>query len=101
MMVPLVSVSSISNSIVASVKKIRLLGRYSAGDRATPCRAPAAGTGANFDSVHPRDNAGPPRVFLAPSGAGSANRAVGYSKIAQEPFLHPREDLPRVAGLHG
>ncbi|OMG74260.1 hypothetical protein BW685_07080 [Burkholderia ubonensis] len=33
-------------------RKLLLLGRYSAGDRATPCRAPAAGTGANFDSVH-------------------------------------------------
>ncbi|PRF09484.1 hypothetical protein C6T59_14385 [Burkholderia multivorans] len=32
-------------------RKLPLLGRYSAGDRATPCRAPAAGTSANFDSV--------------------------------------------------
>ncbi|MBA1360805.1 hypothetical protein FLK63_03845 [Burkholderia gladioli] len=27
-------------------RKIKLLGRYPAGDRATSCRAPAAGTGA-------------------------------------------------------
>jgi hypothetical protein len=76
-MVPLVSVSSIWNSIIASVKIKNLLplGRYSAGDRATSCRAPAAGTSAYFETL----------CF-----------ETLYSEtleIPQEPVLHPREDL--------